>query len=237
MSLRVGLGGAVVLVCCVASALAGGRAAGGGGIFDFGNDPARRTATTKAADGATKPTVAAAAATKPSVPVVPGELMPVVATGIHIVADDFVADIHHNGKLVPAENRKLRAEIFGAQVEYVSLNLRPGDWVVFNVVNNRLRWNGAYYFAAAAVDIDGLAVLSSQARTGDWSACDDLAQAAKFVADRDHLRDQKPQPIAKPWDRGDKEIARAVPDFDGDGIWGGPTARSTWIKLVVPAAR
>src|SRR5687767_2187620 len=72
-------------------------------IFDFGKDPLRP---------ATKPTAATkpAPTTKPAAPV--GGLAPVVAAGIQIVADDFVADIHHNGKLVPAENRKLQAEIF-----------------------------------------------------------------------------------------------------------------------------
>lgn len=227
MMFRITLVNAIVLgCCCVASVIAQEKPAGGGGLFDAGDG--RPAATTK-------PTAPPTAAT--TKPAAPAGLSPVVATGIHIVADDFVADIHHNGKLVPAESRKLKAEIFGAQVEFVSLNLRPGDWVVFNVVNNRLRWNGAYYFAAAAVDIDGLAVLSSQTRSGDWSACDDLAQAAKFVADREHLRDKKPRPIANPWDRGDKEIARAVPDFDGEGVWGDPTSRSTWIKVVVPAQR
>jgi hypothetical protein len=195
-------------------------------IFDFGKDPLRP---------ATKPTAATkpAPTTKPASPAA-GGLAPVVAAGIQIVADDFVADIHHNGKLVPADNRKLQAEIFGAQAERVTLTLRPGDWVVFNVVNNRLRWKGAYYFAAAAVDVDGLSVFASQIGDGNWSACDDLAQAARFIADRDHLRDRKPQPIRNEWDRGDREMHRLCPDFTGEGIWGDPDSRSTWIKLVVP---
>ena len=154
---------------------------------------------------------------------------------IYVVADDFVTDIHHNGKPVPDAQRKLRAEIYGAQVERVALDLRPGDWVVFNVVNNRLRWNGAYFFAAAAVNPDGLCVFPSDSRTGDWSACDDLEQVPRFIADRDHGRDKKPEPITKPWDRGKAEILKACPDFTGEPLWGDPRSKSTWLKFVVPA--
>ena len=191
------------------------------GIFDFGKEPTRP---------ATKPSPA----TRPAAAAPAGGLAPVVAAGIQIVADDFVADIHHNGKLVPAESRKLQAEIFGAQAERVALSLRPGDWVVFNVVNNRLRWKGAYYFAAAAVDVDGLVVFASQTTGGEWSACDDVAKAAQFINERDYLRDHKAQRVAKEWDRGDREMHRVCPDFTGEGIWGDPAARSTWIKFIIP---
>jgi hypothetical protein len=198
-----------------------------GGIFDFGKDPAGAAAKPSPA-AATKP----AATTRPAAPA--GGLAPVVATAIEVVADDFVADIHHNGKPVPAESRTLQAEIFGAQVERVALTLKPGDWVVFNVVNNRLRWGGAYYFAAAAVDVDGLVVFASQTTGGEWSACDDVAQAARFISERDHLRDRKAQRVKKEWDRGDREMHRVCPDFTGEGVWGNPDSRSTWIKFIVP---
>jgi hypothetical protein len=199
-----------------------------GGIFDFGKDPTGGPAKPAPATPTTKP----AAATRPATPA--SGLAPVVASAIQIVADDFVADIYHNGKLVPAESRTLQAEIFGAQVERVALTLKPGDWVVFNVVNNRLRWDGAYYFAAAAVDVDGLVVFASQTTGGEWSACDDVAQVARFISERDYLRDHKAQRVKKEWDRGDREIHRVCPDFTGEGVWGSPAARSTWIKFVVP---
>lgn len=196
-----------------------------GSIFDFGKPPA--AAPNKPAPApTTKPT------TRP-VPA-PGAPAPVVATALQIVADDFVTEIYHNGKPVPTADRKLQNEIYGAQVERVTLTLRPGDWVVFNVVNNRLRWGGAYYFAAAAVDVDGLAVFSSQTGDGNWSACDDVAQIARFVGERDHLRDHKPQPVKKEWDQGDHHIHRLCPDFTGEAIWGDPESKSTWIKFVVP---
>src|SRR5689334_1910499 len=84
------------------------------GIFDFGKDPTGAQAKPPPAP-ATKPV----ATTRPAAPA--GGLAPVVASAIEIVADDFVADIYHNGKLIPAESRTLQAEIFGAQVERVAL--------------------------------------------------------------------------------------------------------------------
>jgi hypothetical protein len=170
---------------------------------------------------------AAAAATDPKIP---------IANSIEIVADDFVCDIYHNGKLVAAESRKLEAEVFGAQVERVMLDLKPGDWVVFNVVNNRLRWHGAYYFAAAGLtDAGGLGFVS-ELRSGNWSACDDLKEVAKFISDRDHLTDNKAQAVKIPWDQGDKRIGKTHAEWNGQAIWGDPASRSTWLKYVVPGA-
>ncbi|HEY7119765.1 MAG TPA: hypothetical protein VH475_24450 [Tepidisphaeraceae bacterium] len=212
----------LILLCLILTApalLADGPADPQKNIFNFGQGG--------------KGTVNPPAATQPAAP--PKKDVPVVATAIQIVADDFVAEIYHNGKPVPTESRKLQDEVYGAQVERVTLDLRPGDWVVFNVVNNRLRWGGAYYFAAAVLAPDGTTAFPSETRTGDWSACDDLNQAAKFVSDRDHLRDHKPQPIAKKWDRGDQSILKRCPDFNGEGIWGDPASKSTWIKFVVPS--
>src|SRR5687767_785782 len=87
---------AVAVVMAVSASLRGqDKPRRGGGIFDFAADlppVTTRAVTTKAA--ATKPVGAAPAA---------GErrLAPVVASAIQIVADDFVTDIHHNGKPIP----------------------------------------------------------------------------------------------------------------------------------------
>ncbi|QOV92187.1 hypothetical protein [Humisphaera borealis] len=194
-------------------------------LFDLGKDlgpggnPAPGPATTRPANPGPKPAADKKAET---------------ATSIMIVADDFVADIFHNGKLVPADRRSLRAEIFGAQVEKVTLTLKPGDWVVFNVVNNRLRWKGSYYFAAAAMTGDGTPVYCSDLRSGNWSACDDLSKAQRFIDDPDFLRDRKAEAVRKKWGDGDKLIRKNCPGFDGEAIWGAPDSRSTWIKFVVP---
>jgi hypothetical protein len=158
---------------------------------------------------------------------------PAVATSIHIVADDFVTGIYHNGKPVPNSDRKLLAEIYGAQVERVTLELKPGDWVVFNVANNHLRWHGAYYFAAAFLSDQDKLVYPSEFRSGNWSSCDDVKEVAAFISDRDHLRDHKPQPVEKPWDRGDHEISK-IEGWNGQAMWGEPTSASTWIKFIVP---
>jgi hypothetical protein len=159
-----------------------------------------------------------------------------VATSVQIVCDDFACDIYHDGKLIPAENRKLQAEVYGAQVETITVDLKPGDWLVFNVVNNRMRWGGAYYFAAAGINEAGGLAFASDLRSGNWSACDDLKEAAKFIADRDHLTDNKAQAVKKPWDQGDQRISKANPEWNGQAIWGDPASRNTWLKYVVPGA-
>jgi hypothetical protein len=167
-------------------------------------------------------------------PVAAADLRTPVATGVQIVADDFVCDIYHNGKLVPADCRKLTDEVYGAQVETLTVDLKPGDWLVFNVVNNRLRWGGAYYFAAAGITDSGGLAFASDLRSGNWSACDDLKEAAKFVADRDYLKDHSPKPIDRPWDQGESRIRKSNPDWNGQAIWGDPASRSTWLKYIVP---
>src|SRR5262245_35721040 len=63
------------------------------------------------------------------------------------VTDDFVVDVYLNGKPIADAQRQLLDERFGATAEQMNVAVKKGDWLVFNVVNNRLRWNGAKYFA------------------------------------------------------------------------------------------
>jgi len=67
------------------------------------------------------------------------------------VADDFVVNVYHNGVRVPEAKRKLVLDRFGATIERTNIEVQQGDWLVFHVVNNRLRWGGAYYFSAAGI--------------------------------------------------------------------------------------
>src|SRR5262245_6570976 len=64
------------------------------------------------------------------------------AKWLHVCADDFVVEMWKNGRPVPTEKRSLVHEIYGATVERIDLPLVVGDWLVFNVVHNRLRWGG-----------------------------------------------------------------------------------------------
>jgi hypothetical protein len=157
-----------------------------------------------------------------------------VASTVQIVCDDFACDIYHNGKLIPAENRKLQAEIYGAQGELVTVDLKPGDWIVFNVANNRLRWGGAYYFAAAGQDASGGLAFASDLRSGNWSACDDVKEVSRFVTERDYMKDHAAQAVQKSWDVNNDRIRKGNPDWNGQAIWGDPASRSTWLKYIVP---
>src|SRR6476646_5439873 len=74
------------------------------------------------------------------------ETPPLRARYLITVADDFLVDVYRNGRAVPDAKRTLLDERFGATVERLDVEVRKGDWLVFNVVNNRMRWGGASYF-------------------------------------------------------------------------------------------
>jgi hypothetical protein len=149
------------------------------------------------------------------------------------VADDFVVEVYLNGSRVPPEKRKSLLDRFGATVEETAIEVRQGDWIVFHVVNNRLRWEGAYYFAAAGLIAKGEFGFVSELSSGDWSVCDQPSLAEKFIAQKDFLSDHRAAPVDRPWHEGTGLMKRyAGASWHGDPIWG--RERSTWIKIVVP---
>ncbi len=100
------------------------------------------------------------------------------------VADDFIVDVYRNGQKIDDSSRTLLGELFGATVERIDVPLFAGDWVVFNVVNNRMRWNGFLLFRRRRNARAGSHRLHQFAFFGDWSACDSPAEAARFIARR-----------------------------------------------------
>ncbi|MEM8885754.1 MAG: PQQ-binding-like beta-propeller repeat protein [Planctomycetota bacterium] len=157
---------------------------------------------------------------------------PLVAQSMLLVADDFVVDVWVNGKKLPREARELVLEIHGASTERVHADLRPGDWVVFQVANNRLRWGGASYFGARGVRPDGKLAFVSTTK-GNWSYCDDPGRAMKFIGNRDIGADQLARKPRREWDGAvgiwKGQIGRG---FEGEAIWG--KAPVTWLKFIVP---
>jgi hypothetical protein len=155
----------------------------------------------------------------------------VIARTLVVVADDFVVDLYHDGMKVPDAKRTLVEEIHGATVERVDLEVREGDWVVFNVVNNRLRWGGALYFAVAGLEAGERGADSGFVSTNDlrWSCCDDPLMVPRFLADREYLSDRVVQVIENRWPLGDERMAGLVPGWGGQPIWG--DSRNTWIKF------
>jgi hypothetical protein len=154
---------------------------------------------------------------------------PPLCRALLTVADDFIVDVYHNGVKVPDDRRELLEELHGATVERISVDVRPGDWLVFNVVNNRLRWGGASYFAVSARGDHGIAFATDPA-SDRWSACDDPALVAAFIADRDFLSARRARPIATPWTDGDSKMAHHADGWSGRPLWG--ESRNTWIKYV-----
>jgi len=156
-----------------------------------------------------------------------------LASEMVIVADDFVVDVWVNGKQLPQAARTMLAETHGAITERISVDLDPGDWVVFHVVANRLRWGGASYFGVYATALDDSHAFSSTTK-GNWSYCDDVTQVSAFIAERDTGADRLARAPQKPWHAAPRlwrsHIGRRFP---GEPVWG--AAPSTWIKCIVPA--
>lgn len=160
----------------------------------------------------------------------PEEPGQVLATRLFIGADDFVVDVFHNGQRVPDSVRSMTKEQYGAIGERTDITVRERDWLVFNVANNRLRWNGAYYFGVAGVNDDGSVGISSE-ENEQWSVCEDPGLVPRFIAEADFLATNYAQRIPKPWTGGDSMIRTHVRDWSGYAIWGSPTNRNIWIKF------
>lgn len=151
------------------------------------------------------------------------------------VADDFIVEVYHNGKRVPDAQRELLNEIFGATVEKIQVAVHEGDWLVFHVVQNRLRWGGSKYFAVAGCLGQNEFGFASDPASPAWSACDNPAKVHDFISKRDAGRNTRARAIDVPWGEGDEHMKEAAgPDFPGKALWGG--APSTWIKFVAGAA-
>lgn len=152
-----------------------------------------------------------------------------MATCLLTVVDDFIVEVFHNGERVPDARRRLEAEIFGATIERIDVTLREGDWIVFNAVNNRLRWGGVCYFAVAGFDPRGAVRFTTELQSGRWSVCDQPGEAPQFIAAPDYLADNLARPVERRWTRGDDLIRGRVRNWSGEPLWG--TNRNTWIKF------
>jgi hypothetical protein len=162
----------------------------------------------------------------------PAPVPPARAHYLITVADDFVVEVYHNGRRVPDARRHLLLERFGATAERVDLEVRRGDWLVFNVVNNRLRWGGASYFAVAGCFARDEFGFVSRPGPGPWSACDRPGDVDRFLSDRGYLRDRPARAIGRPWGEGDGLMrAFAGAGWKGAPLWG--DTPNTWIKVLV----
>ena len=154
-----------------------------------------------------------------------------IADFICTVADDFVIDIYVNGELVPAEKRKLTGETYGAQAEQIDVPIHRGDWVVFAVANNRLRWGGSYFFGAAGMTKEKRLVFQSKLGDPRWTYTDDPASVSQFVRQR-NMRGRPVESVKVIWDQGHGQMKeRTNKLWSGDPVWG--ASRLSWIKFIV----
>ncbi|MHC5011570.1 MAG: hypothetical protein ACYTG6_11575, partial [Planctomycetota bacterium] len=156
-----------------------------------------------------------------------------VASDLAVVADDFVVDVWVNGERLPLDNREMVAEIHGAMTERIHVDLHEGDWVVFHVVANRMRWNGASYFGVHATGPEGKTAFTTDT-DGRWTICDDPSRVESFLANREPSTEAKAIAPANPWHEAPRLWRDLLGhDFTGEPVWG--RAPSTWIKYVVGA--
>ena len=153
----------------------------------------------------------------------------VIADRLITTVDDFIVDVYHNGELVPESKRSLVVEVHGATVEKIEIEVRQGDWLVFHVVNNRLRWQGARYFAVEGFKQGARTGLVSDLTTGRWCHCDDPSQSAAFIADPRFLNDQSVNVIRKRWEQGDALMKQHADGSRATPIWG--ESHNTWLRF------
>lgn len=150
---------------------------------------------------------------------------------LYTVADDFIVDVYYNGERVPDDRRSLLLERFGATGEKINMPVNKGDWLVFNVVNNRLRWGGAYYFAVAGMMDDEKTIgFTTELTSGRWSCCDNPNNVARFISERDYLTANTARAVERPWHEGDEFLRGFAKEWSGTPIWG--STRNTWLKFV-----
>jgi hypothetical protein len=157
----------------------------------------------------------------------------VVANYVITSADDFLVSVYHNGDVVPDDRRHLISERFGATSERIDTQVKPGDWIVFHVVCDPMRWGGVRYFAAAGLFEKGEFGFVSQPDSRNWSACDDTSRAAKFIAKKDFMSNNPAQKITRLWLDGDGLMKQFAGDsWSGQPLWG--RSCDTWLKFIVP---
>lgn len=161
---------------------------------------------------------------------------PVIATSLLLAADDFVMNVYLDGKKVPSSDYSLLDENFGAAFLRVRVAVHAGDWLVFNVANDRFRWGGSCGLAVAGL-YHGRSVFVSRAKSPRWRSCSKISHVPAFIAER---RSYNGQPAVIPrvpyrwtWDSVNSKC-----DFKrGQVIWAGGNAANVWLKYRVPSYR
>ena len=114
------------------------------------------------------------------------------------------------------------------------MDLHVNDWIVFNVVNDRMRWNGSRYFAVAGMMAEGEPTFWSDADSGRWVFCETPGAVSQFIASADDSSSNHVARIdAHKWRDGDKIMQKFSGVWKGDAIWGTGKSRNIWVKYKV----
>lgn len=157
----------------------------------------------------------------------------IVGDSVYWVACDFVANVWHNGKRVPPNQRVMEEEIHGRTIERDRVEIREGDWLVFQLVNNPLRENGVKLFMLAVLK-DGRPVLASE-NSEFWTSVSDPSIAEDFVQSYQSAHGSSVQELQREerWEDGYQRFRRAFRFPGAKPIWG-QDEPVVWIKLRVP---
>lgn len=153
-----------------------------------------------------------------------------IAFLLRITADDFVVAIWHNGERVPDNKRKLLGDVYGATMEQVDIDVLEGDWLVFNVASNPVRWGGSSFFGVAGMLTPQATIFASSLQDGRWTFEEGLDRLPAFLASRD-VQGRPVIPPAPEWDQGRTRMQEITSrTWNGDPIWG--LSHNTWIKFI-----
>lgn len=158
---------------------------------------------------------------------------PIIADSLLLAADDFVMNVYLDGKKIPSRYYSLLSENFGATFMRVRVAVHAGDWLVFNVANDRFRWGGSAGLAVAGL-YHGQTVFVSRANSPRWRSCSKISHVPAFIAQRESYNEQPAVIPRVPYD-WTRDSVKSKCDFKrGQVIWASGNAVNVWLKYRVP---
>ena len=156
------------------------------------------------------------------------EFVNLKASYVITTTDDFVIDAYLNGKKISDDKRTLLWEKFGATSEKFSIQVHRGDWLVFHVVNNRMRWGGSAYFGVAGCFAENEFGFKSGCNSS-WSYCSEPKDSERFISKRSCGTSKVAHRPEHVWDGGESMMKSCAGNqWNGEAIWG--DSNSVWIK-------
>ena len=142
-------------------------------------------------------------------------------------ADEITVAKKQRDAAIAKAEKSFRAESEKATQKYLSTAEKSASKYADSLRTAIAATIAAY---AGKLNESGPPAFTTAADDAHWSACDDVAEVKKFIAERAHLADHAAKPPEVPWSDGIGRFNQVVPDSGAQPIWG--QQRNTWIKFV-----